>query len=310
MNPALRKKGLFFLKALISIGLLTWVLRGQDWVAIKQNFAQLSPLHIAATLVFYFVSQLIAGCRWHITGHALQLPGTLWFYIRLYFMGMFFNLFLPTGMGGDVVKSYKLGHHHQKHGAAACSILIERGLGLVSMLTLGAVSTFFIPPVLPVTFVWLVRLIAGLGLVGTCIAPSLVGLAARLIPKLAGFDELIAAFYEKKTRVLTIFGLSLVIQLLSAAVVWVAVQALALPMSPVFAVTAYTVSALAVLLPAINGLGVREAGLVVLFARVGVVAESAVAVGLIIFCSQALVSLLGIYPLFTKELHVARGVES
>lgn len=304
MKSSLKKKLLFAVKGLISAGLLTWLLSKQDWIAIKANFSKLSPMYVFGALGFYFVAQLISAVRWHITGHALKLPGTRWFYIRLYFMGMFFNLFLPTGMGGDVVKSYKLGNHHKKHGAAACSILIERGLGLVAMLTLGAVSTFFVEPVLPQIFVWLVRLVALGGLLGVCIAPSVIGVASSVIPKLNGFQDLILGFYESKLRVLKVFGLSLVIQLLSAGLVWVAVRALGLPVSTVFCVTAYTVSALAVLLPAINGLGVREAGLVGLFSLMNVPAESAIAVGLIIFCSQALVSLLGLYPLFTKELKV------
>lgn len=307
MKSGMRKKQLFVVKALISAGLLTWLLSRQDWGAIQANFSRLSPGYIVSALLFYFFAQFVSAFRWHITGHALHLPGSHWFYIRLYFLGMFFNLFLPTGMGGDVVKSYKLGNHHKKHGAAACSILIERGLGLAAMLTLGALSTYFIPPVLPGAFVWLIRLVALGALLGACAAPALIGVVSSVIPKLAGFQDLICAFYENKVRVVKVFGLSLIIQLLSAGLIWVAVRALGLPVPGVFAVTAYTVAALAVLLPAINGLGVREAGLVGLFALVDVPAESAIAVGLIVFCAQALVSLLGIYPLFTKELHVGRG---
>ena len=297
-----RKKILIACKALISIGLLTWLLSRQDWGLIKENFSKYSPVYIAGVLACYFVSQIIAGIRWHITGHALNLPGTRGFYVRLYFLGMFFNLFLPTGMGGDVVKSYKLGNHHGKHGAAACSILIERGIGLVSMLLLGAMSTFFIEPVLPVAFVWIVRVVALAGLAGVCIAPSVIGVAASVIPKLSGFKELIAAFYENKMRVVKVFALSLIIQFISAWLIVVAVRALEIPVSNMFCITAYAVSALAVLLPAINGLGVREAGLTCLFSLVGVPAESAIAVGLSIFCAQAIVSLLGLYPLFSKEL--------
>ncbi|MFC1468176.1 lysylphosphatidylglycerol synthase domain-containing protein, partial [Verrucomicrobiota bacterium] len=207
---------------------------------------------------------------------------------------------------GDVVKSYKLGNHHKKHGAAACSILIERGLGLVAILALGAISTFFIPPVLPLSLVWLVRIVAVFGVAGVCVAPAVVGVAASVIPKFNGFQGLISSFYESKARVLRVFGLSLVVQLLSAGLVAVAVRALGIPVPLIFCVTAYTVSALAVLLPAINGLGVREVGLVYLFSLVGVSAETAIAVGLTIFCAQALVSLLGLYPLLTKELHVKR----
>jgi uncharacterized membrane protein YbhN (UPF0104 family) len=306
MSASARKKILFTCKALISIGLLSWLLSSQDWSVIKENLFKLSPLHIAATLTCYFVSQLIASYRWYITGHSLQLPGTRWFYVQLYFIGMFFNLFLPTGMGGDVVKSYKLGNRHKKHGAAACSILIERGIGLVAMLMLGAMSTFFIPPVLPVLFIGIIRLVALGALGGMCLAPAVVGVMARVIPKLNGFQVLIGSFYENKIRVLKVFALSLVIQFLSACLIVVAVRALEIPVSLMFCITAYAVAALSIMLPAINGLGVREAGLTYLFSLVGVPAESAISVGLIIFCSQALVSLLGIYPLFNNELHVPR----
>ena len=77
-----RKKLLIACKALISIGLLTWLLSRQDWGLIKENFSKYSPVYIAGVLACYFASQIIAGIRWHITGHALNLPGTRWLRIE------------------------------------------------------------------------------------------------------------------------------------------------------------------------------------------------------------------------------------
>ena len=306
MNLEQRKKLLFIVKGLISVGLMSWLLSRQDWVLIQEQFQKISPAIIGLLLPVYFSTQLISAIRWHLTGRAVGLDESRWYYIRLYFLGLFFNLFLPTGMGGDVVKSYKLGARHKRQVAAAFSILIERGIGFLAMFIIGSFFSFFIESTIPFALIWSLRLIAICGLVGFILAPKIIKIAAKFLPKFDGLFEVITAFYRNKKQVLKIFSLSIIVQIISAAEVCIVMNALDLQVPIAFGVIAYVVSSVSILLPAINGIGVREAGLVGLFALANLPAESGIAVGLILFICQIPICLIGLYPLLSKELHVTK----
>ncbi len=81
------------------IGWLAW---RTDWTSLGQA---LSHAHFAlwwAALGLYLFTQAASGLRWQLLSRPLGFERTLLDYTRMYFVGMFFNLFLPTSVGGDV----------------------------------------------------------------------------------------------------------------------------------------------------------------------------------------------------------------
>jgi uncharacterized protein (TIRG00374 family) len=60
--------------------------------------------------------------------------------MRIFFVSTFIGTFLPASVGGDVVRAYSLAQERVPLSAAAASVLVDRALGVVSILALGAAS--------------------------------------------------------------------------------------------------------------------------------------------------------------------------
>jgi uncharacterized protein (TIRG00374 family) len=64
----------------------------------------------------------------------------------MYFVGMFFNIGLPTLIGGDVIKAFILSRKNNKpFRIGLASIVQERGAGLISLLAYGSVAIMICP---------------------------------------------------------------------------------------------------------------------------------------------------------------------
>ena len=135
--------------------------------------------------------------RWWILARVQKLPLGGFDAFRLTMIGYFFNLFIPGGTGGDVVRAvYTVRDCMERRAQALTIVFVDRGLGLHALLLLGF-SIIFIQPTLfynhPDLKPW-VLLIGGLLLVGT-LAPLLLlwnrtnGLMMRLCGRMIGGEE-------------------------------------------------------------------------------------------------------------------------
>ncbi|MBV9471057.1 MAG: flippase-like domain-containing protein, partial [Abitibacteriaceae bacterium] len=59
---------------------------------------------------------------------------------RLYLIGMFSNLWMPTNIGGDAIRIYLAAPLAGSKAVAASSVLVERLTGFIALLTIGAVG--------------------------------------------------------------------------------------------------------------------------------------------------------------------------
>ena len=104
----------------------------------------LDPLLFGLGAFCYFLTALIAGARWW---WLLRVNGTdvsLWETLRFTWIGIFFNIVMPGGTGGDVVKALYImkrcpGHRVQ----VMVSVIVDRVLGLGSLALLGALVVLF-----------------------------------------------------------------------------------------------------------------------------------------------------------------------
>jgi hypothetical protein len=106
------------LGSLILVGLLAWRI---DWRQVASAFAQLDATYWLLALGVYLLTQGVSAARWQILGRMLQLSGYWRDYLSHYFVGMFFNLVLPTSVGGDVVRAWYLGRQ-QRTGSVSCRV--------------------------------------------------------------------------------------------------------------------------------------------------------------------------------------------
>jgi len=99
---------------------------------------------IAAAILLYLLVEVAAAARWHVLlqvqGIRLSVPRVT----GLFFIGMFFNQFLPGGTGGDIVKSYYLlKETPERKAGALLAVLFDRLVGLVALVAITATLILF-----------------------------------------------------------------------------------------------------------------------------------------------------------------------
>ena len=100
----MKKWILILARILIAIAAMYLALRKINWQEVNQFEWSISLLWLLPALLLYNASQFISAYRL-LQFYKVYLPGISYpFNLRLYYRGMFFNLFLPGGIGGDAYK--------------------------------------------------------------------------------------------------------------------------------------------------------------------------------------------------------------
>jgi uncharacterized protein (TIRG00374 family) len=124
----------------VTIAVLYWVYhdpsrRAQMVEAIRNAQYRWVVLGILA----YMVVEAAAAFRWHVLLKVQKIHLTLPRLLGLFFIGMFYNQFLPGGTGGDIMKSYYLlKETPDKKAGALLAVVFDRFIGLVALVAITA----------------------------------------------------------------------------------------------------------------------------------------------------------------------------
>lgn len=245
---------------------------------ILSTAAHIPPRMLFLALGLFFFVNALLGLRLHylFLGQRIDL-GKLEC-LRLTFIGAFFNNFLPTGAGGDVVKGYLAAKKTQKTGGTIISIIMDRvmGLGMIFILASlsGAIlahSPIQVPhPVLKASYFLLVMLIV---LASLLLFPPLYSGFRRLAfsiplkklgPYLTKMFKTIDLYRGQKPILLKALVISFFTQLTFAAVIDTLSRGLGSALPLFHLLVLLPLIHVAAMIPSINGLGVREGALVYL----------------------------------------------
>ena len=284
----------FLLRIGLSVGLLAWLISRTNPDDLLEAILNLSFYTWAVSFLMYLVSQVISSIRWYFLAHALDFSGLWSTYLRYYFVGLYFNLFLPTCVGGDVLKIHFVSRGEPKKLRATYSILADRFFGLAAMFLLGAGAVLIGHGILPYYFEHL------LCVTGICIIALLLGLpmAYKLLsgiwPKIGKRLAVLLAFWEKPKALFAALSLSLVLQVLGISAVVLLAKDMGLSPPVLFYFAAFPLVAILTILPiSFNGIGIREGGFIYFLGLKGISAENALTLSLSFFAIQVVVSLIG-----------------
>jgi uncharacterized membrane protein YbhN (UPF0104 family) len=102
----------------------------EAWNALLK--AKWSLLVIA--VIFYFISKIISGFRLNINFRNIKLYLTEWDNMKLYWLGMFYNLFLPGAISGDAYKVIILNKTFKApFKKTSIAVLLDRVSGLLGL---------------------------------------------------------------------------------------------------------------------------------------------------------------------------------
>jgi uncharacterized membrane protein YbhN (UPF0104 family) len=290
----MKSKLVNLLKIVISVGMLTYVLLTIDlrelWDAVRG--ARWGYLALASLLMISSVP--LRAVRWRVLLRALDIHVPLGRLVKLYFVGTFFNIFLPTGFGGDAIRMLELSRQSRQTPEAIGTVLVDRATGLWVLFALGLLALPFGYDLLPRETALIIGGVSAVGLIGGWLV-----MGTRLLPWLSAHTKLPGqAKLERFSRAVSGCGyvalgkacaVSLAFNLLNITVNYLIATGMrvGLPWSVFFLFT--PIQSISLMLPSVGGLGVREETFKQLYHTVGVAEGVAVAMSLTNFVLQPVI---------------------
>jgi uncharacterized protein (TIRG00374 family) len=321
MYDGQKKKGkhiFLVLRIAVIAGVVIWAAsrigQEQQWNSFVEHFRRIHLWVFASALGIFVLGQAIVGLRWWLLLRTQSIFINFWAAMRLNFLGLFYNNFMPGSVGGDLIRAWYVTKHTDKKFEAALSVFVDRVVGLLSTLVIAAFFYILFPrgrgaPIAPSKQgkTGLIESIASYKGVILCLIVALaVIFVGLLLPKrgreimkkalasirihslrlITKFKDAIIIYCSKPQAILMVFSLTVLMQLMVITGFWFLAVNMGIEASIkyyyVFFTLAWTLGAIPV---SIGGAGVVEASLVWLFVqRAGMEEASAWAIAL---CQRA-----------------------
>lgn len=220
--------------------------------------------YLVAACVLFLASIFVMAHRWQLLANAVGLKKPFLKMVQLCYVGLFFNLFLPSTVGGDVSRCYYLTKGTNKYLHALTSVLVDRAMGLAVLLLFATLGLLFGPggqdlslqmklPIFALTF--------GMYFV----IPFMPQLSSRIlgennwITRKLNHSSAKVYWQDRGLTLMTLF-LSVVSQILMVACHIAVGLALGLNDIPLWYYFVFypSVAVLGFVTPSVNGIGVRE----------------------------------------------------
>lgn len=286
------------------------------------HLASLFPSHqlstlgwLAGGLLVYGLAVVLSTVRWSQVLQALELPAEMPRLLSHTLAGMFVSNFLPSTVGGDVLRVTRLSAGNGQRHTSVASVVVERLTGFFVLPFISLVALFANPTLLHLGQASRLALTVSIGTLAALAAILLlvsnprVGewFAARSwLGFVASINLGVARLRRDPAAALGVLVSALAYQLTMVAGAWMAGHALGIHVGWSAMMAFIPVVAVAQVLPvSVSGLGLREGALVLLLVPLGVDSGQAVALGLLLYGMNMVVSLLGA-PAFAVGARPAR----
>lgn len=265
--------------SVVSIFLILYFLRDELPKSYRILRYEVLWYWVAVGCLFHFAALAIQALRLKIV---LRLQGiSLRFMETLYlnFIGLFFNLFFPSAVGGDLAKAYYAYKHSGKKLEATTSVILDRLLGFAALILMavGMVLAFDReigdPKIDRIVYFFLgLMMVTALFFGSKRIARRFSFLrdwipSAKWRDRVTGLYHTLYSFKEHKVAMLSCILLSFACQFFFILVYhWLAL-ALGVELNIWLYFILVPVISIMTMAPSLGGLGVREAGMVYFFSR-------------------------------------------
>lgn len=316
---------LFIIKAVVSLSLLAFLLSRTELSRVYATLMSARLFWLVLAFLMLYIGKVITAYRWQglLKAQAVEIP--LRTLIASVFVGQFFNSFLPTTVGGDVVRAYDTAAQSKENLKSAISVFADRLIGVFALTLLAflALAAGYLRGeevgfyALPVVIVF---------------AMSAFGMLLIYIEWLAVLNDRflrvmrldsIADQLEKAYRSLHLFkdrssvmfnalGSSILLQVNVVLFYYFIGLSLDLDVSLLYFFMIVPVALVVLLIPfSINGIGIREGVFVFLLTSLGVEAKDAIALSLISFGLTLTQGVIGggIFALRGVRIRQAREAE-
>lgn len=277
--------------------LLAFLFSRVDASAVWASAKRASLPWVLAAWTVYFIHLVASTVRWRLLLDAQGVHVARRTLLSSYLVACFFNNFLPSNIGGDLVRVRDTARPAQSKTLATTVVLVDRVLGMMGLVLVAAVGATVAGSIAGrmSSPIWPIWLWAGFFVAAAAIAPAVLlpsGVGRLLRPLTAAHPTWVADRIEKLTSALERFRRSpgslvacfagaVIVQALLVSYHLAVAHALHVPVTfwdlSVIVPMAFIVQLLPV---SVNGFGVREATFAFYFTRLGLPVQSAVLVSL------------------------------
>lgn len=263
---------------------------------------------VAISILVALAQNFISVFKWRVVVLAKRLQGSVYQLLQFLYVGRLYNLILPTSMGGDVIRVYRLGKVNDNMERAAASVFVDRFTGMLLLLILAAISVLISFRgsgelfVLSLIFVFAVVVVLGWGAVDYRIAGLMERCADRLsntlfkkiAEKFRSFQSSIRDLRGNKRFFAGIALYSALFYGFAVMNVWTSALAFDWDVELVDMIIAVPIIMLVMNLPvSIGGLGLMEASYTVGFELLGYSAELGLTTALLMRAKTLIDALIG-----------------
>jgi uncharacterized protein (TIRG00374 family) len=295
----LRDKLITVLKVAVSLGLIAYLLSrvGMDKLAEVTSSASANYLYVLFALLLYFGAITVGSVKWQILLKAQGISVPLGTLLSFTFVGLFFGNFLPTNVGGDLVRGYDLARHTQLPAETAISVLVDRMLGLIAFVFVAAAMALLVVYSEGQAELWEVAVVAALVLLALCAVLALmlsgrlraqirrlfgISFLSRLTPLYDRLSEALSAYRRSYAALTVCFGISVLVLTIGSVVNYLISLALGGGISVLHIFLFTPLITFVLLIPiSIGGIGLNQSAYVFFFNLVGVPEQRSLAISLI-----------------------------
>jgi uncharacterized protein (TIRG00374 family) len=295
----LRDKLITALKVAVSLGLIAYLLSrvGMDKLAEVTSSASANYLYVLFALLLYFGAITVGSVKWQILLKAQGISVPLGTLLSFTFVGLFFGNFLPTNVGGDLVRGYDLARHTQLPAETAISVLVDRMLGLIAFVFVAAAMALLVVYSEGQAELWEVAVVAALVLLALCTVFALmlsgrlraqirrlfgISFLSRLAPLYDRLSEALSAYRHSYAALAVCFGISVLVLTIGSVVNYLISLALGGGISVLHIFLFTPLITFVLLIPiSIGGIGLNQSAYVFFFNLVGVPEQRSLAISLI-----------------------------
>lgn len=246
----------------ISIIMLLLLITKIDFHEIIKSLINTNHTVLIIGVVIYLLAQFINAYKWKLIANNAGFSNKLREYTDYYFVGLFFNLFLPTTVGGDISKAYYLSKHdlQNRKAPAIYSVLAERYSGVVIIVWVGTIALFMpIGSPVPAVFKILMSMLSILIFIVTPAFPSFWMQYFKRKKWVRTMLRDIRAYWSNPRLVVKVIYWSTMYHMLVLGIHMLLGNAMEINIPVEYYIMAYSMAAMAGFLPvAFNGIGPRE----------------------------------------------------
>ena len=300
----------------ISAALLIFLFRKIDFRATLKVILLLKPIYFTLAIIIFFAIDVLVLYRWKMLLDAQGIRLPLKRLLSSFSGGIFFSLFLPSTIGGDVARSLDLSAHTSRRSVIVASVLLDRLSGFVGLVLVAMAALIFGRRVINQPSVYLVIFLLAALLGGMLLLIFNKGIYRRLnhpLPKKGGLldniRKLHSEIYYFRSRPFILYLnliYSIIIQAGASFVSFFLLRSLNVNINIVYPFVFNPVITTITTLPiSIGGLGLRDALSIFFYARAGVAKDAALAQSLLNFVLIVFFGLIG-GILYVSTLHYRR----